>query len=97
MPRKTSNSQKALQVRKDLDDEASAARSAAKAALRRAEVTKEIARRKRLELTPSTPAPKKATFRQQDVRACLTATRTRSSPPGSRAPCSSPSSPRSKL
>jgi len=66
LPRKTSN-QMAPQALKGLDDEASAARSAAKAALRRAEVTKEIARRKRLELTPSTPAPKKAAFRQQDV------------------------------
>ena len=43
LPRKTSNSQEALQVLKGLDDEASAARSAAKAALRRAEETMEIA------------------------------------------------------
>ena len=72
LPRKTSN-QRALQALKGLDakasaarSEASAAQSAAKAALRRAEATAEIARRRRLELTPPTPAPKKSTSRQQD-------------------------------
>ena len=72
LPRKTSM-QRALQALEGLDakasaarPEASAARSAAKAALRRAEATAEIARRRRLELTPPTPAPKKSTSRQQD-------------------------------
>ena len=61
LPRKTI--QRALQALEGLDakasaarPEASAARSAAKAALRRAEATAEIARRRRLELTPPTPA-----------------------------------------
>ena len=72
MPRKTI--QRALQALEGLDakasaarSEASAAQSAAKAALRRAEATAEIARRRLLELTPPTPAPKRTTSRQQGV------------------------------